>query len=253
MLHHVRTPGAGSGLPFLLVHGWCSDHRAMAPVATAFPEREVIAVDLPGHGASPPGAEISIPAHAEALLAVAPARAVIIGHSMGGQVALAFAARHPERVAGAVLLDPAHILASERAMETDRALGQKLERFPPAEVVTAFARGMLTGPLDPEAEAAFDALVNAMAATPAELACAEWDAILAWNGEGGARAALAALEVPTLVIGCDRPVNRLSDLARASRRVATGQVACAGHMLQFEAMPQVEAMIRHWLRRTGLE
>ncbi len=252
MVHAHHRGGTGPGLPLLLVHGWSCDHRAMLPVAEAFPERAAILPDLPGHGRNPAPADLSIPAHASALLAVAPARFIAVGHSMGGQVALAMAAAAPDRVAGAVLLDPAHILASDKAMEVGEALAEKLDRFPPAEVVEAFARGMLTGPLPAAMAGRFDALVATMAQTPADIVRAQWRAILAWNGAGGGAAALAALKVPVLVIGCDRPVNRLADLGRASRHVATAQLACTGHMVQFEAMEQVEAMIRHWLRCTSL-
>ncbi len=253
MLACERRRGDAPGrLPFLLLHGWCCDRTAMHPVAAAFPERDGLLPDLAGHGASPPG-DPAIAAHARAVLACAPPRFVAVGHSMGGQVALALAAAAPDRVAGAVLLDPAHILATDRALSAGASLAAKLDRFPAAEIVAAFARGMLVGPLPPAGAAAFEALVARMARTPADVARAQWQAILAWNGAGGGAAALAALARPVLVIGCDRPVNRLADLGRASPHVATGQVALSGHMVQFEAMPQVEAMIRHWLHRTGLE
>lgn len=236
-----------SHLPFLLIHGWCCNHLAMEPVAAAFPERPSLLVDLP---ALP---NPSIPAFADTLLDAAPARFIAIGHSMGGQVALALAARAPHRVAGAVLLDPAHLLATDKVMATGEAMRQSLRRHEPAEVVRAFAGKQLIHPLEGEAAARFDALVDAMAATPAQVARAAWDAILAWNGDGGAAAALAGLEVPLLAISIDKPVNRLADLARASRHVMTAQVAGSGHMLQFEVMDQVAAMIRRWLALRGLE
>lgn len=237
--------------PMLHVHGWCSDHRAMLPVARAFPNRAHILVDLPGHGRSPPADDLSIPAHAAAALAVAPDGAILVGHSMGAQVALAAAAEAgPGRVAGVVLLDPAHLLPLEKAVEAGRGLAAQLATRPPAEIVATFARAQLVGP--PDDPAAFAALVAAMAATPAETARAQWNAILGFAGEGGAAAALAALAVPALVIAAAKPVNRLSDLARASRHITTGQVAAAGHMLQFEAMDQVAAMVRRWLLVAGL-
>ncbi|MFN7176212.1 MAG: alpha/beta fold hydrolase [Thermaurantiacus sp.] len=237
--------------PMLHVHGWCCDHRAMLPVARALPNRPHLLVDLPGHGRSPKAADLSIAAHARALLAVAPEGAILVGHSMGGQVALAAAAAAPPgQVTGLVLLDPAHLLPTEKALETGRALADQLNARPPGEIIAAFARAQLVGP--PDDPAAFAALVAAMAATPAETARAQWDAILAFAGDGGAAAALAALAVPALVIGCARPVNRLSDLARASRRITTGQVAAAGHLLQFEAMDQVAPMVRRWLAVSDL-
>ncbi|MFQ3594748.1 MAG: alpha/beta fold hydrolase [Sphingomonadaceae bacterium] len=239
-----RTAGA---LPFVLVHGWCCNREAMRPVAAAFPERDRLLLDLPGHGASPPAQDLSIPAHAAAVLREAPARFLAVGHSMGGQVALAMAASAPERVAGAVLLDPAHLLASDRAIAAGARLGAHLAARPPSDIIAAFARDQLFAPLAPEAAARFEQLVASMAATPAQTARRQWECVLAWNADGGAAAALAGLQVPVLAITAARSVNRLSDLARASGHVTTGQVAAAGHMVQFEAMPQVEAMVRRWL------
>jgi pimeloyl-[acyl-carrier protein] methyl ester esterase len=224
----------------------------MAGVAAAFPERRCLLPDLPGHGASRDLPFEGIAACAEAVLALVPDGAVLVGHSMGGQVALAAAARAPGRVAGAVLIDPAHLMAGERAMAQGETLARTLARHEPAEVVRAFARDQLSAPLAPAAATAFDALVDAMAATPGITARVAWRAILDWNGGGGAAGALACLAVPTLVIGAAKAVNRLADLARASRWIDTGQVALSGHMAQFEAPPQIEAMIRRFLDVRGL-
>src|SRR4051812_50073793 len=51
-LHHVRR---GSGPPLVLLHGLGMDWRGWEPLLDRLAaEREVIAVDLPGHGGSPP-------------------------------------------------------------------------------------------------------------------------------------------------------------------------------------------------------
>ena len=237
--------------PMVHVHGWCGDHRAMLPLARAFPSRAHLLIDLPGHGRSPRAPSLAIAAHAEAVLGLCPPGAVLLGHSMGAQVVLAAAAEAgPARIAGAVLLEPAHILPTEGALAAGRSLAERLAAEEPAEVVRAFARAQLVGP--PADPAGYDALVEAMAATPAEVARAQWREILAFAESGAAARALAAVDVPVLVIGCARPVNRLSDLARANRRVLTGQVAGSGHMVQWEVPDQLVPMIRRWLRLTGI-
>lgn len=247
---HER-PGEGQmGLPWVLVHGWCCDHRAMLPVAAAFPERRHILVDLPGHGASPDSGDVSIATHAKAVLEAVPdERFIVVGHSMGALVALAMAGQAPERIAGVVLVEPAHILPTEKARETAEIMQRSLARFEPAEIVRTFARTQLRGPLDAPMAAAFDRLVETMAATPADIARRVWDAVLKFDGP----AALARLATPTLAITIDTSVNRPAELARANRLITTGQVAAAGHMVQFEAMEQVAAMIRRWLLVAGIE
>lgn len=79
----------------------------------------VIAYDRAGMGVSqPPTAPRDLDDFLAELEAVMDAarveRAVLVGHSMGGLIAYAFARRHPERVAGLVLLDASHPDSSSR-------------------------------------------------------------------------------------------------------------------------------------------
>lgn len=93
----------------LAVHGVTSNHLAWSAVA-ARSRHTVVAPDLRGRGRS---AAISgaagMVAHADDLAAVVDhlgaERVVVVGHSMGGFVATTFHARHPDRVAGMVLVD----------------------------------------------------------------------------------------------------------------------------------------------------
>lgn len=77
----------------------------------------VVRIDLCGSGRSPVGDGISVERHAADVLAVLDAlgvdRAVVVGHSFGTVVARTLAARHPERVAGLVLLTPTRAPAPE--------------------------------------------------------------------------------------------------------------------------------------------
>jgi pimeloyl-ACP methyl ester carboxylesterase len=90
---------SGSGAPLVLLHPLGADRRAWRPVTGLLArEREVIAVDLPGFGGSPPlgGDDASPPAHAAAVrrflaeeLGVAAPH--VAGNSLGGWVALELA------------------------------------------------------------------------------------------------------------------------------------------------------------------
>lgn len=96
--------------PFVLLHGLGGCSRHWLAVVPALAERgRVIALDLPGFGASevavgPASIEgfADVVAEVVALLELGPV--VLVGHSFAGPVALRFAARHPERVAGVVLV-----------------------------------------------------------------------------------------------------------------------------------------------------
>ncbi len=89
----------GQGEPLVLLHGWGMNSAVWGGVAERLAEnRQVIQIDLPGHGDSPFTDERSLREWADACLAVAPERAVWIGWSLGAQVALQVALDQPERV-----------------------------------------------------------------------------------------------------------------------------------------------------------
>ena len=106
---------SGRGRPVVLIHGFAVSHwcfRHIIPGLAA--GNDVIAIDLPGGGESdrPPPADYryDAPAYMETVLGVLDAlgleKASLVGHSMGGGVALYTAARRPERVDRLVVIDP---------------------------------------------------------------------------------------------------------------------------------------------------
>src|ERR1700712_2722657 len=110
-LRATRWPGQGT--PVLLLHGLASTRRFWNLVVPDLVSAglSVVALDQRGHGESP------VPSHvpftpevvaqdaATALDALGISRAVVVGHSWGGNVALTLAAQHPERVLAAVAID----------------------------------------------------------------------------------------------------------------------------------------------------
>lgn len=105
----VREEGQGD--PVLLVHGWGFSHRIWLPTIEALRGRcRVIAVDLPGCGDSgKPEAPYSVPWFARwlarAMDALGLESATLVGHSMGGTIALTLALDEPERVGRLVLVN----------------------------------------------------------------------------------------------------------------------------------------------------
>ncbi|PWH04941.1 alpha/beta hydrolase [Brachybacterium endophyticum] len=96
MLNHVRR---GHGSPLVLVHGLGAGLRSWAPIVDALAARhEVIAVDLPGFGSSPPlPGEVSIHALTDAVARFLAEQgldgAATAGQSMGGRIVLELARR----------------------------------------------------------------------------------------------------------------------------------------------------------------
>jgi pimeloyl-ACP methyl ester carboxylesterase len=108
--HRVRFHRAGEGPLLVLLHGIASTSDTWAPVAGALAERHtVIAPDLLGHGASAkPRGDYSLGAFAsgvrDLVAALGHDRATVVGHSLGGGVAMQFAYQFPERVERLVLI-----------------------------------------------------------------------------------------------------------------------------------------------------
>src|SRR5689334_21746540 len=88
MLLHTRTWGTGERVA-VLIHGRLADGRAFHEVGPALAGRgyRAVAVDLPGHGRSPPDATATLDSTAEALRRTVPGTVELaIGHSLGGMV-----------------------------------------------------------------------------------------------------------------------------------------------------------------------
>jgi pimeloyl-ACP methyl ester carboxylesterase len=108
--HSVTYRTAGSGPALLLLHGVTNSSQTWEPVTTALAERfGVVAPDLLGHGKSAtPRGDYSLGAHAsgvrDLLTALGIDRVTVVGHSLGGGIAMQFAYQFPERCERLVLV-----------------------------------------------------------------------------------------------------------------------------------------------------
>jgi len=103
--------GGRGGVPVVFVHAFGGNlSHWSGQLKHLRPDRRAIAFDLRGHGGSqaPRDADYAVDSLAEDIGAVADAlaltRFVLVGHSLGGAAAIAFACNHPDRVAGLVLV-----------------------------------------------------------------------------------------------------------------------------------------------------
>src|SRR5271166_4557617 len=100
----------GSGPAVLLIHGLGGTRRTWEHLIPGLARTHtVIAPDLPGHGLSdPPAGDYSLGAHAcamrDLLLALGHPRASVVGHGLGGAVAMQSAYQFPERIERVVLI-----------------------------------------------------------------------------------------------------------------------------------------------------
>jgi pimeloyl-ACP methyl ester carboxylesterase len=164
--------------PVVLLHGLASNLTRWSEFVehTRLADRhDIVRVDLRGHGESETRGAIRLEIWCDDLLALldaeGAARAVLVGHSLGAQVALACAARAPQRVAALVLIDPVFraalkghwkwlaragplFAAAAAIVRGANALGLRRRAIPPLDLreLDRIARAALGSP---EAEAEF--------------------------------------------------------------------------------------------------
>ena len=99
---HIEAHGSGPDL--VLLHGWAMHGGIFAPLVERLaPRFRVHVVDLPGHGASRGEAQFDLATTARRLARQLP-RAIWVGWSLGGLVALEAALAHPQRVRGVAMI-----------------------------------------------------------------------------------------------------------------------------------------------------
>lgn len=119
-VHTTRIPGDGRTVVFL--HGLFGQGRNFASIAKSLtPRYDVLLVDLPNHGASAWTQTVDYVAMADSVADAIREESggepvALVGHSMGGKVAMVVALRHPDLVAELVVVDIAPD-ASEGASE----------------------------------------------------------------------------------------------------------------------------------------
>jgi pimeloyl-ACP methyl ester carboxylesterase len=233
----------GSGDPCLVfVHGWSCDRSYWVNQMASFaPRHRVVAIDLAGHGESGSGRESwTMPAFGGDVAAVVRQigadAAILVGHSMGGDVIVDAALQLGGRVRGLVWID----VYSD--LNLDEAHGEEVDRFVASlrgdfrTEVDRFVRGMFPPDADP---ALVDWVAGDMAAAPPEIAidCVRHSMI----NLGPALAGLRALRLPVVSISpTGSGTDEASMLLAGVRPVFLDGV---GHFPMLEAPERFSALL----------
>jgi pyruvate dehydrogenase E2 component (dihydrolipoamide acetyltransferase) len=244
----IRRLKAGSGgTPLLMIHGFGADHTTwmfnMAELAAA---GEVHAIDLPGHGGSEKHVgDGSVESLAEAVLAYMDAAGLesahLVGHSLGGAIAVEIAATAPHRAAALTLVAPAGF-GKEIAQDfIDGFIGESRARKlrPVLEMLVA----------DPDIVTA-DMVEEVLKFKRLDGALAALQSIASANfASGGQKASmrekLASVSAPVHVVWgeADRvlPAHHAEDLPSS---VKVTKVSVSGHIPHMEKAAEVNAVIK---------
>ena len=250
-----RESGEGDRAVVLL-HGIGGGAGLWAPTLPSLTGYRVLAWDMPGYGASAPFAEPGFPALAAALARMLDAaevgRADLVGHSIGGMVALEFALTWPDRVRSLVLYASPPAFGGRNPAFRDAFLAARLAPLEAgrsmAEVAEALIPGLLGEDPDP---AALPAALASMAAVPP----AAYRATLATLVGFDRRAALERLEVPTLVLVGEAdpmaPFPVMHGMADAIPGAQFAVLAYAGHLAHLERPHDFNAVLGNFLDAVG--
>jgi 3-oxoadipate enol-lactonase len=246
--------GAGSTLFF--VHGFPLSRGTWTKQMEAFKSNHrVIAPDLRGLGESEAtGGPVSMSHYAEDLFALMQhlklGPVTLVGHSMGGYVALAFAAAFPQALQGLVLVGTKSGADTPEAAAGRLTLAERVQKEGSVIVVEAMAPKMLSASNTDAAMAAevrsFMLPSKPKGVIGALLGMAERPDMGTWLGQ---------VRVPTLVVaGADDtiiPPSESEALGEAIPGAKVEIIAHGGHLIAFERADAFNDLLRVWIATCG--
>jgi len=249
----LRTLQSGQGTPVVLIHGFGGDLSAWRPlVGRMSTNLPVMALDLPGHGASkahPVGRFEDIVAAVGETLRLHGTPVHLVGHSVGAAVAMALTARGDLDVRSLSLLSPAGLgptidgafVDGFLAAQSEAALAAWMRRLvhDPAKLAPVLVRATLSARDDQGLVPAQRAVANALFEGSTQLF--------------STAAALAAYHGPcTVIVGRDDAILSALDVATSTPpQVALHRLPGVGHLPQIEATDLVVRLIDRTLRAAG--
>lgn len=240
MPHPVyRTLGDGPETVAFL-HGIGGAKECWQPQLEAFAgSYRAVAWDMPGYGGTPMLAETGFPGLAAALLELVdrlgPAPVHLVGHSMGGMVALEFVATWPERVRSLVLSGTSPAFGDPGGDWQKKFLAARLAPLDAGRTMADLAPDLVAGIVGAAPDPAG---VELAVACMARVATATYRAMLAALAGFDRRPALPGIAVPTLVLAGGKDATASpAVMAKMAERIPGAVFQClpgAGHIANLE-------------------
>jgi pimeloyl-[acyl-carrier protein] methyl ester esterase len=233
---YSESSGNGDAAPLVLLHGWGTNLRVFDRLRAALAsEHRVLAIDLPGHGRSPWPAHAASQQWLASLTAVLPRGAILIGWSLGGQLALQLASQPTLGVRRLVLIASSARFAQTpewpHALSTTtlHAFAAQLERDP-ERTLSDFLELQVRGSADADAVRATLHQTSQQHGAPAPEALRAGLALLEHND---LRELARSIDIPALLIAgqYDRvtPPQAAAALAQLMPQAQLLQIPRAGH------------------------
>jgi pimeloyl-ACP methyl ester carboxylesterase len=213
-----------------------------------------VSVDFPGYGASASLGRVDLQGFVDAAAAVidevAAPHTVVLGHSMGGMVALELVAQSPQHVQGLVLACTTSAFGKPDGAWQAAFVAERLAPLDAGLGMARMAEQLVPGMVSPAApSAALGIARSIMARVPEATYRQALQAIAGFDR----RAALGAIDVPTLVLaGEDDRTAPAEVMQRMAGRIAGAQYMClpqAGHIANLEVPAAFNEAVVGFLQR----
>lgn len=239
---HDRCEGAAPTKPLIVfLHGIGGRASGWTPVQQACAQAgySSLAWDMPGYGDSSLIEPCDFDGLADALAALMNAhglpKAVLVGHSLGGMVALQMWARHPERVAALVLAASSPAFGNGSGDFQRAFIAQRLAPLEAGKSMMDVAKGLIPTMVAPGYDG--PGLAQAQACM-GSITPAAYKAALGALVQFEQRAALPTITVPALCIAGEHDRTAApSVVQRMAEKIPNAQFQClsgVGHLLTFE-------------------
>lgn len=198
------------------------------------------------------GSADSLAAMAQSALEAAPPRCSLVGHSMGGRVALEVVRSAPQRVTKLALLDTGYEARPEgEAGEAEARKRYRLLDIALAQGMRVMGREWVQGMVHPERlgdRALIESILAMIERKTAGIFAAQIQALL---HRPSAEAVLRATRCPTLVV-CGRqdgwsPLRRHEEMTKMIADASLAVIEDSGHMVTLERPVEVTAALKSWL------
>jgi pimeloyl-ACP methyl ester carboxylesterase len=235
----------------LLIHGWTCDASFWDAQVDALAARyRVVTLDLAGHGFSGvPERQWTMAQFADDVVRVADAarakRIVLVGHSMGGPVAIEAAKRLRGRVVGVIGVDTLreNYFGDGSLERASQLIGAFRQDFPAA--VTGFVEGNFFVPQsDP---ALIRRIVGTMSSARPGVGVPALEGLLSWDW----KTAFAGFDVPLLLLNAAQPPTGPEPLTRLAPGVRVRTFDGVGHFLMMEQPQPFNVVLLEELARLG--
>ncbi len=237
--------GAGNP-PMVFLHGWSCDHTYFAPQFDYYRgEHRVVSLDLRGHGHSDkPQQRYSIGEFAEDVYwlcrELGVGRPIVLGHSMGGNISLELAARHPDEVSALVLVD-SPVIPPPAILESLANFAAALNSESFRDSARNFASRLFLPIDDPEVKKRV--LGGGISSLPQHVLASSMEGLV----EHDTIAAASSCKAPVLYIGAQVTLADLDEFRSLCPQLMVGRAVGVGHFVQLIVPKQVNAMIDRFL------